>query len=296
MIIGTRGSDLARTQTGHVADLISKQLDIEIRQIIIKTKGDIVTDRPLRELEGRGYFTKELEEALLDKKIDIAVHSFKDMPSESPQGLIVAAISKREDPADLLVIRKNSFQPEAGEIPLKNGAVVGTSAVRRETQIRAMRNDIRAKDLRGNVPTRVKKLADGDYDAIFLASAGVRRLNLDLFAFQVVRLDPTRFVPSPGQGALAIQMRADDNFVGRVREILHDKSVETATRIEREVMARFGGGCGLPLGAFAWSDDNIWRARGFWGGKPDSPIWADVSGGDPLSLGEELFMAIKSRI
>ncbi|MEE9553973.1 MAG: hydroxymethylbilane synthase [candidate division Zixibacteria bacterium] len=292
MKIGTRGSDLATTQTGTVAKAISDRLGIEIKQVLIKTKGDIITDRPLRELEGRGYFTKELEEALLDGRIDLAVHSFKDMPSECPDGLVVAAISKREDPADLIIIDKDAYQPDSDTIPVKQKAVVGTSAVRRERQIRAIRSDLEIKDLRGNVPTRLRKLAEGQYDAIFLASAGVRRLGLDLSAFEVARLDPLRFVPSPGQGALAIQMRSDDKIIDSVREIIHDREAADATRIERDVMALFGGGCGLPLGVYAWRKDDLWHARGFWGGDTENYIWEQVEGDNPERLGNRLYKTL----
>lgn len=293
MRIGTRGSDLATTQTGTVAKAISDTLAIEIEQVLIKTKGDIITDRPLRELEGRGYFTKELEEALLVSRIDIAVHSFKDMPSECPEGLVVAAISKREDPADLIIIAKDSYQPDMNGIPVKQNAVVGTSAVRRERQIRAIRPDMEIKDLRGNVPTRLRKLADGQYEAIFLASAGVRRLGLDISEFEVVRLDPLRFVPSPGQGALAIQMRADDDNIPAIREIIHDNDAATATSIERDVMALFGGGCSLPLGVYAWLEKDLWHARGFWGADTENYIWAQVDGNDIEQLGNQLYESLK---
>jgi hydroxymethylbilane synthase len=291
--IGTRESDLARTQTAAIAEKISKGLGGKVEQILIKTKGDIVTDRPLREIEGTGYFTKELEEALLDGSIDIAVHSFKDMPSQIPEGLVLAAISDREDPADLLIIDKESFEPSFGEIPLRKHAIVGTSAVRRAVQVRAIRNDIETKDLRGNVSTRVRKLAEKQYDAIFLAAAGVRRLNLDLGAFQVVRLDPIRFVPSPGQGALAIQMRNNDKNIEQISEFIHNKSVATATGIERSVMARFGGGCSLPLGVYAWFDNGSWHARGFWGESPTASVWASASDDDPVMVSEKLYRLLK---
>lgn len=292
MIIGTRGSDLATTQTSTVAEKIRGELGIEVKLEIIKTRGDIIIDRPLRELEGRGYFTKELEEALLLGIIDMAVHSFKDMPSESPQGLTIAAVSKREDPADLLIINEKSYIPEMGEIPLAREAIVGTSAVRRETQIRAKRPDLKVKDLRGNVPTRLRKLSEGQYDAIFLASAGVRRLNLDLSGFEVLRFRPEIFVPSPGQGALAVQMRSNNPELEKIRNAVHNRDAFTATSIERNVLARFGGGCSLPLGAFAYLDGGIWRAYGFWGGDAQNPRWADVADADPTGLGEKLYEAL----
>lgn len=292
MKIGTRGSDLARTQSGTIAEIIARGLGVETEIVIIKTQGDIVTDRPLHELEGSGYFTKELEDALLNGSIDIAVHSFKDMPSENPVGLTIACVSKREDPADLLIINKSSFEPENGEIPLGKKAIVGTSAVRRETQARAMRTDLNIKDLRGNVPTRLRKLSEGQYDAIFLAAAGVKRLGLDLSAFEVIRFEPERFIPSPGQGVLAIQMRDNDDNLEAVKKTIHDDIAYSAMIIEREVMARFGGGCSLPLGAYAHNSDTVWRAYGFWGGDNDSPKWANVESDDPTELGEKLYKAL----
>ena len=292
MKIGTRGSDLATTQTGTVAKILSESLGIDIELEIIKTKGDLVTDRPLRELDGSGYFTKELEEALLDRRVDLAVHSFKDMPSEAPEGLELAAMSKREDPADLLIIHKNSHDKEFGEIPLKHQATIGTSAVRRQTQITAIRDDLFLKDLRGNVPTRLRKLADRQYDAIFLASAGVRRLGIDLSEFIVFRLDPVMFIPSPGQGVLAIQMRADHENFAAVRNALHSEDSELAAKIERSVLAKFGGGCSLPLGAYAYKENSKWHGFGFWGENSEKPAWAYVSGNDPDKLGDELYDAL----
>jgi hydroxymethylbilane synthase len=292
MTVGTRGSALARVQAHHVADVLTAKLQTVMDIAIIHTQGDRVIDRPLRELEGRGYFTKEIEEALLAGEVDIAVHSFKDMPSKSPEGLELAAISVREDPADLLLIRPEAYDESVGEIPVKAEAIVGTSAVRRESQLRAMRPDVKSKDLRGNVPTRVSKIAVGQYDAIFLASAGVRRLGLDLSAFKVVRLDPTRFVPSPGQGALAIQMRTGDREFHAVRRAMHDETTATATAIERGVQAKFGGGCGLPLGVYAEMVDGIWHAHGFWSDENTGPVWAHVNGGSPEALVDELYAAL----
>lgn len=292
MIVGTRGSDLATTQTNNVAKLIAAELGFEPQIKIIQTLGDRVTDRPLREIEGRGYFTKEIEEALLSREIDVAVHSFKDMPSKSPEGLAVAAISAREDPSDLLIIRPEAYDLRQGRLAIKARAIVGTSAVRREMQIRALRPDLQTRDLRGNVPTRIAKLASGQYDAIFLASAGIRRLNLDLSAFQVARLDPTWFVPAPGQGALAVQMRAEDRYFAEVRDAINDDVTAQATAIERRVQFRFGGGCGLPLGAYAYHDEDDWHVYGFWGGDLNNPVWASVHGNDPIMLADELYASL----
>jgi hydroxymethylbilane synthase len=246
----------------------------------------------LRELEGSGYFTKELEEALLRGEIDLAVHSYKDMPSACLAGLAVAAVSEREDPADLLIIRPAKFQGAKGLIPLRNGAIVGTSAVRRETQVKALRRDLHTKDLRGNVPTRLQKLRDTHYDAIFLAAAGVRRLGLDLAEFVVVRLDPEQFVPAPGQGALAVQMRADDARLAAVRRVLHNEDASIATQIEREVQAKFGGGCGLPLGAHARREDDTWWLYGFWAPPQGKPIWATTESTSYPLLADELYFKL----
>ncbi|HEY3296491.1 MAG TPA: hydroxymethylbilane synthase [bacterium] len=293
MVIGTRGSDLARFQANWVAGQIKEKLGITPEVRIISTQGDRVTDRPLRELEGRGYFTKEIEEALLSRAVDVAVHSFKDMPSKAPDGLAVAAVTEREDPADLLIMRRDAYDEHAGEIPLRTDAVVGTSAVRRAAQLRALRPDVSNKDLRGNVPTRVLKLENGQYDAIFLASAGVRRLGLDLTKFVVCRLDPGRFVPSPGQGALAIQMRVNDAHLPAVHKALNEKMTEIATTIERDVQRMFGGGCSLPLGVFARMEDGFWQASGFWEKENHEALAADVSGEYPAGLAEQLYNRLK---
>jgi hydroxymethylbilane synthase len=291
MIIGTRGSELARTQTNTVVRQI-EQMGLKVELRIIHTQGDRVTDRPLRELEGRGYFTKELEEALLDGRIDGAVHSFKDMPSKSPDGLVVAAVSKREDPSDLLIIRKDRHLFGQGIIAVAADAVIGTSAVRREAQIRALRPDVTTRDLRGNVPTRVQKLRDGQYDAILLAAAGINRLALDLSEFIVIKLDPSEFVPSPGQGALAIQMREGDPRLPQVRKALHDEITATATTLERGVQAKFGGGCGLPLGAHARRINNRWRLDGFWAEPNGETIKCFAEGAEPMPLIDELYQLL----
>lgn len=289
MKIGTRGSELALVQAQLVSETLAKALNILPEIVVIRTQGDRVTDRPLRELEGQGYFTKEIEEALLDERIDVAVHSFKDLPSRPPNSLELAAITAREDPADLLVIRPDSYHTEAPTLPIIEGAVVGSSAIRRQQQLLALRPDAIVKDLRGNVPTRIATLLAGQFDAIFLASAGARRLELDMGEVKVVRLDPQRFVPAPGQGALAVQMRAGDPQFAQVRRAMHHAQTETATRIERSVQAHFGGGCGLPLGAYAEPTGDTWQVYGFWGGDEEEGRWANVWGNDPDTLADHLF-------
>lgn len=289
MIIGTRGSELARTQTDWVRKFLEEKLDAPVDVRIISTQGDRVTDRPLRELEGSGYFTKELEEALLDGRIDVAVHSYKDVPSQSPEGLTLAAVSAREDAADILIMRTDAVTKTASELFLKNRAIVGTSAVRRETQIKALRPDLQTKDLRGNVPTRLNKLRNGEFDAILLASAGVRRLGISLSEFRVQRLNPAQFVPAPGQGALAIQMRENDRFLEQVKAAIHSDEAWMATKIERQVQTLLGGGCGLPLGVFAFRESTGWKVEGFWYSQQTGAVRATVCGENPELLANELF-------
>ncbi|MDP8239726.1 MAG: hydroxymethylbilane synthase [Candidatus Hatepunaea meridiana] len=316
MKIGTRGSTLAMIQTKSIADIIVKEMNIKTDIVVISTQGDRMVDRPFHDLEGRGYFTKEIEDALLRCEIDAAVHSFKDVPSESPEGLVIVAVTEREDPSDLLVIRsesysafnrseltaESSYQPrwvDSGRdrrvddrkmnIPLHSGAIIGTSAVRRQVQIKAIRPYLEVKDLRGNVPTRLHKLADGQYDAIFLATAGVNRLQIDLSEFKVFKFDPVFFIPSPGQGGLAVQMRENDPLFNRLRILLHHDATGQATSLERDVMARFGGGCGLPLGVYAKPVEENWEVYGFWGQDTNNPVWGAVSGKYADGLSEELY-------
>ena len=209
IVIGSRGSDLALWQANHVLRKLRKLgLDAEVK--IIKTQGDIIQDISLDKLEGKGFFTKELEDALLKKEIDLAVHSHKDLPTTSPEGLTIAAVSEREDAAELILIRKESVD-NAKKFFFKKAAIVGTSSARRKSQLLAFRKDVIIQDLRGNVPTRIQKLRDKKYDAIMLAAAGVERLGIDLSEFKVIRLDPREFVPAPAQGVLGLQIRENDH-------------------------------------------------------------------------------------
>ncbi|NQT34994.1 hydroxymethylbilane synthase [bacterium] len=301
MRIGTRGSALALTQAKSITEIITEVLGVSTEVAVIRTQGDRVTDVPFSELEGRGYFTREIEEALLDGQIDAAVHSFKDMPAKSPDGLAIAAVSERENPADMLIVAPGAYADiqsvpqlrDKAAIPLRTGAVVGTSAIRRAVQIKSIRPDIQIRDLRGNVPTRLEKLAAGEYDAIFLAVAGVKRLKLTLDEFKVVELDPAIFVPAPGQGALAVQMREDDPLFNEIHSLLHDRETGQATTLERKVLTYFGGGCGLPLGAYAEPTGNLIKLHGFWGGDTEHPVWAQVHGDWSLDLASELFEKLR---
>lgn len=246
--IGTRGSDLALWQAQHIkARLEVLGCTIEIK--IIQTQGDLIQDLSFNKLEGKGFFTKEIEQALLSNEIDLAIHSHKDLETHPPQGLLIAAVSEREDPAELLLIHPRAFD-DSMLWNLKNGSVIGTSSARRKSQVLAHRSDLIISDLRGNVPTRIAKLRAGEYDAILLAKAGVNRLELDLSDLVCVRLDPKIIVPAPAQGVLGLQIRSNDDRTKSLVSPLNDVAVHALIAIERKVLNLMDGGCQLPLGVY----------------------------------------------
>lgn len=244
--IGTRGSDLALWQAHHVRDLIAAAGgSSEI--IVLSTQGDREQVQAFEKLEGKGFFTKEIEEALLDGRIDVAVHSHKDLETRQPPGLAIVAVPQRASQRDALLIRED--RATAGPwLPLPPGAVVGTSSVRRRDQLLLLRPDLNIEALRGNVPTRVQRLQSGRYDAIVLAEAGLDRLALGLEGVMRHSLDPRVFVPAPAQGALALQMREDDPKVTFLSH-LTDPAARDGVHSERSVLRALEGGCQLPFGA-----------------------------------------------
>ena len=253
LCLGTRGSDLALWQARHVAAMLETQLGIASSIEIIKTRGDRIQNVAFSKMEGKGFFTKELQEALLDGRVDLVVHSLKDLPTEEPEGLEVVAIPERTNSADLLLARGDLLQPRPDNpMGLPGGAILGTSSLRRAAQTLALCPEIEVKALRGNVPTRIGKLRDGGYDAILLAAAGVERLELDLTGLDVVELRPEVMLPAPGQGALAIETRANDDLTGPLKQ-LHDTTVADHVNAERRLLELLGGGCHLPLGCLAES-------------------------------------------
>ena len=251
IIIGTRGSELALWQANYTKSVLA-QNGFQAELKIIKTKGDATQQWNISfdKLEGKGFFTKELEDALLANEIDMAVHSCKDMPTESPEGLKMAAYSKRANPFDLLLIRKECVDT-SGVLSLKKNAIVGTSSARRKAQLLALRPDLEIQDLRGNVPGRVGKLADEKYDAIVLASAGLERLKVDLSAFEQIALKAPMFIPAPAQGVLAFQIRDNDSEMQHICSFLNDTDSATIALIERKILHDFEGGCQMPLGVYA---------------------------------------------
>jgi hydroxymethylbilane synthase len=253
VIIGTRGSELALWQANFVKDSLAA-INITAELKIIKTQGDRILNLSFDKLEGKGFFTKELEEELLAGTIDLAVHSHKDLPTENPPGLIIAAVSEREDPAELLLILKDCVDVRQ-KLSVKYGGMVGTSSNRRKAQLLAIRPDLEIEELRGNVPTRINKLRDENYDAIMLAKAGVTRLGIDLSEFHVEELTPTEFIPAPAQGVLAIQIRESNTDLFEALQALHHPEVAEDLALERGVLKMFGGGCHLPLGVYCRRDD-----------------------------------------
>ncbi len=252
--IGTRGSELALWQARHVAGLLAHlpgapgQLLVEI--VEIRTAGDHVLDRPLSEIPGKAFFTKEIEEALAAGTVDLAVHSLKDLPTELPDALALAAVLEREDPRDVWLARGGPAGPGFDALPA--GARVGTSSLRRRALVARFRADLELVDLRGNVPTRVRRLEEGRYDAIVLAAAGVKRLGLERHVTEYLPL--ARFLPAVAQGAVAVEIRAADEATGAwVRQLDHPPT-RLATAAERALLARLEGGCQVPVGALASID------------------------------------------
>ncbi len=254
--IGSRGSDLALWQANHVKDQL-ENLGHSVSITIIKTQGDAIQHLSFDKLEGKGFFTKEIEEALLSNEIDLAVHSHKDLETNPPQGLMIACVSEREDPADLLLIAPDSVD-ESFKWNLKKDAIVGTSSARRKSQVLRFREDVTLKDLRGNVPTRIQKLREGQYDAILLAKAGVDRLNIDLNEFRTVVLDPTEFVPAPAQGVLGLQIRSEDQTLFEILQAMNHPKVQKQIEVERKVLNLMQGGCQLPLGVYCTEHNQVY--------------------------------------
>lgn len=257
LIIGTRGSELALWQANYVKDRLA-EIGVDAELKVIKTQGDIVQHLRLDKLEGKGFFTKELEEELLNGGIDLAVHSHKDLPTVHPPGLTIAAVTAREDPSELLIIHKDCVDPKK-RLALKHNAVVGTSSNRRKAQLLAMRPDLEFDDLRGNVLSRVEKLRDENFDAIMLAKAGITRVNVDLSDFHVEELPPVEIIPAPAQGVLAIQIRESDNQLSEVLQSINNAAVADTIAVERKVLNLFDAGCHAPLGCYCRKQGDLYE-------------------------------------
>lgn len=251
--IGTRGSALALWQAHHVESLIKSQAGSPPVELVrIRTEGDVRTDVPLWQLGGRAFFTKEIDKALLNDEIDIAVHSLKDLSTVLDRGIELAAALTREDPRDALLSRTG-----AGLSALPRGARVGTSSLRRRAFIARLRPDIELLELRGNVPTRVERMHKGDYDAIVLAAAGLRRLELDRHVTELLPVN--EFPPAVSQGAIGVCMRTGDAEAARWLQPLDDRASRLATTAERALLRRLEGGCQVPLGALGLLEGDTLR-------------------------------------
>jgi hydroxymethylbilane synthase len=284
--IGSRGSQLALWQANHISALLrARGHEIEIE--IIHTTGDKITDVPLAMVGtkgglGKGIFTKEIEEALAAGRIDLAVHSLKDLPTELPPGFEIAAITKREDPRDAFCSRLYS---KIEDLPKK--ARVGTSSLRRQAQLKAIRPDLDIHPLRGNVDTRLRKLEQGEYDAIILAAAGLKRLGKTELIKQIISAEI--MCPAAGQGALAIEIREGDSATRQHLEFLNDSGACAVTTCERALLNRLGGGCQVPIGAFAEMRNGRLHLEAIVADPDGSKLLRESSGGDdPVGLGNDV--------
>ena len=247
LVIGSRGSKLALFQSEQAKDrILAVNPHLEVRIEIIKTTGDVKTE-PLTVIGGKGVFTKELEDALLDGRIDLAVHSLKDLPTILPDGLTIGAICEREDARDALVLARDGATSDRSLHGLPPGAVVGTSSQRRVSQLKALRPDVQVKDVRGNVDTRLRKLDEHQYDALILACAGLRRLGLADRISSTVPIE--QILPAVGQGAVAIETRSDNHLALESITKLDHEATRVACVAERALLRALGGGCELPIAA-----------------------------------------------
>jgi len=249
--IGTRGSKLALWQAEWVkAEIQMIDPGIDVRLIKIKTTGDMILDVPLAQVGGKGLFVKEIEEAILRNDVDIAVHSMKDVPTDFPAGLHLSAICEREDPRDAFVSQVQSSKSKVQSIKdLPQGARIGTSSLRRSSQLLNMRPDLQITQLRGNLDTRLRKLDEGQFDAIILAAAGVKRLGLQNRITEILPFEVS--LPAIGQGAIGIECRADDESINKIVGALNHKETSIAVRAERAFLRKLEGGCQVPIAAYA---------------------------------------------
>lgn len=279
--IGSRGSQLALWQANHISALLREQ-EHEVEIEIIKTTGDKITDVALAQVGTKGMFTKEIEEALAEGRVDFAVHSLKDLPTELPPGFELVAITTRVNPRDVfLSVKYDSLKT------LPKGALVGTSSLRRQAQLKVSRPDLVIHPLRGNVDTRIRKLEEGGYDAIILAAAGLTRLGKTQLVKEV--LSEEFMCPAAGQGALGIEIRTGDQQMRRCLAFLDDAEARATTTCERALLNKLGGGCQVPIGAFAEVHDGTLSLTAIVAQPDGSLILREQqTGTDPIALGEHV--------
>lgn len=292
--LGTRGSLLARTQSQLVADQLEKaHPGLKVELVILKTTGDQIADRPLHEFGGKGLFTRELEQALLDGKVDFAVHSFKDVPTTMPlveqSNLIIAAVPEREDPRDVLAY-------SGANAELGPGMRVGTGSLRRRCQLLLQQPELRIEPIRGNIDTRLRKLREGQFDAIVLAMAGIRRAALfDSTIMSPIEVDD--LVPAPGQGALALQCRRDDDRTRQLLSALNHAATAACVSAERALVELLQGDCHSPIGALAVMQDQNVRLRAAVGARGGNPpvISAEAVAATPDDAAREVFKSLQGQ-
>jgi hydroxymethylbilane synthase len=275
LIIGTRGSELALWQAYYTQKLLQDH-GFESELKIIKTQGDQIQDIGFDKMEGKGFFTKEIEQALIDGEIDLAVHSHKDLETQDHPSLIVAGVSERGNPCEALIFAKE-FKDENQILGFKDNLRVGTSSARRKAQIIHSRPDVQFVDIRGNVPTRIEKLRKGECDVLLLAAAGIERLKLDLSDLVVKLLSPRSYVPAPAQGALAWQCRRADEGTRTLINYIHEYKTFECISIERAILREMEGGCKLPLGVYVEKDINEFHAYITYAKTFNSPLLRLVS-------------------
>ncbi len=281
IIVGSRRSKLALTQTKWVIEQLKKAgapYEFEIKEIV--TKGDKILDVTLSKVGGKGLFVKEIEAALLNKEIDFAVHSMKDMPAILPPGLTIGAVPPREDARDVLISKNKQTLNE-----LPAGSIIGTSSLRRSAQLLAMRNDIEIKWIRGNIDTRINKLNTEDYDAIILAAAGLKRMG---WSDEVVTeyIDSTTCVPAVGQGALAIECREDDEELIQLLQSINCEKTNKAVQAERTFLHRMEGSCQVPIAGYAEWDEQDIRLTALVASPDGKTVYKEtISGNDPVEIG-----------
>lgn len=291
LVIGSRGSKLALWQAEHVQSQL-KAIDptLDVRIDVIKTTGDVKTD-PLTVIGGKGVFTKELEDALLDGRVDMAVHSLKDLPTILPDQLMIAAICQREDPRDALILREPFALDSLADLP--DGAVVGTSSQRRIAQLKSICPRVVVKDLRGNVDTRLRKLDEGQYDSLILASAGLRRLGLqDRINFSIPAVE---MLPAVGQGAVAIETHVQNELAIQAAAQLQHEQTRIACLAERALLRSLGGGCQLPIAGHAIVEGQLIRIEGLVASPDGARIVRDMISG-PAESAAQLGAALGQKL
>lgn len=282
--IGTRGSKLALAQAREVAYALAERLNkIHIEIVEITTKGDRIQNRSLSSIGGTGLFVKEIERALLEGRVDLAVHSMKDLPTEMANGLTIAAVTKRLTPFDVLISADNKILDD-----LPPGATIGTSSPRRVAQLLSYRPDLEMVDARGNLDTRLRNLEKGKYHAIVVAAAGVERLGLQNRVSEIFTTEVC--VPAPGQGALAIQVRSGDKDAAKVARKLGDHESHRQIKAERAFLKTIGGGCNVALGALCRKEDDVVTLEGIVASPDGVEVYRDSEEGAP---GEEVDMGVR---